>query len=98
MRTILRIDFFFIPVNFISKVTNCFYHTRILSDHSALSFEIEFVKLLANPKPWGFNIMLLSKEDFTTSIKTHLETFSEVHQNSATCPLIKWGTLKVSVR
>ena len=31
-------------------------------------------------------------------MKAHLETFSEVHQSSATCPLIIWDTLKVYVR
>ena len=38
--------------------------------------------------------MLLSKEDFTTYMKAHLETISEVHQNSATFPFIIWDTVK----
>ena len=42
--------------------------------------------------------MLLSKEDFTTYMKAHLETFTEVHQNCATWPLIMWDILKVYVR
>lgn len=96
--TYSRIDFFFVSSSFVSKISKCVYLARILSDHSALLFSIDFDGPPAPSKTWRFNTSLLANQQFIEFMNAHLDTFSAVHQDSTVCPLIVWDTLKAYIR
>ena len=93
-----RIDFFFAPPPFISCITECSYWPRILSDHSALVFTIDFKGPIISPTTWRFNTSLLGNPEFVNSVRHHIDTFSHVHRDSSICPLIIWDCLKAYLR
>ena len=72
----------------------------IRSDHSAVTMSIKPTKGMGNSGPsfWKFNNSLLKNENFTTGLKTYIETELAEQCESFQSKQVKWEYMKYKIK
>lgn len=81
-KTHSRIDSFVIDKTLLPLVTTSEYQARIISNHTPLTLELQFV----------------SDESFITRINQTIDNYVETNQTNNTSPILLWETLKAVLR
>lgn len=63
-QTYSRIDYFLISAQLLNKITDCIYHSIVISDHAAVSLSYKTTKFIKNPPRWRFQIGWLRDPEF----------------------------------
>lgn len=92
-----RIDFFLIDSRLISTVKYCDYEAVVLSDHGPVILQLTLTKKPV-PKIWRFDNGLLSDKAFVEQIKTHINVYLSINDNSDTSRSTLWEALKAYIR
>lgn len=92
-----RIDLFLVPLAKAHTIPPCEYLAKTVSDHSGLLITIPTTESSGSPKRWRFSSYLLNDPEFIEFVKTHLDIFFEINQNSAP-PDVVWESMKTYIR
>ena len=93
-----RIDYFLISSGLISNLISTIYHSILVSDHSPISFEINF-NLRPHQHNWKFNPSLYLDKIFCEYIAFKISgVFLSSNDNTAVSKSILWESFKVVLR
>lgn len=93
-KTYSRIDYFFIDNRILHLVRECDYGAIVISDHGPLSMKLCFSDSQSIYRPWRFNTLLLSDENFVCFLRVEIKFFLEVNQTPGLPFSTVWKSLK----
>ncbi|XP_051794339.1 calcium-binding mitochondrial carrier protein SCaMC-2-B isoform X1 [Acanthochromis polyacanthus] len=96
--TYSRIDYFFMDKNIIHLVKECDYGAIVVSDHAPLCMKMFIPDTHFGFRPWRFNNLLLSDENFVRFINAEIKHFLEVNQTPGMSFCSIWEALKAYLR
>lgn len=70
-----RLDYFFIPKNFLQSVQTCCIDPIVLSDHAPVHLYINPVFNIPKTPTWRFNTSFLNSDSFCTFVRNNLSQF-----------------------
>ena len=91
-----RLDFYLISYALCDKVKTVDIKPGFLTDHSAVTLELELYSNPRGPGFWKFNVSLLSDPTYVNLVKNTIATTSLDLINVN--PLLKWETMKTIIR
>lgn len=95
--TYTRIDYFLLDNRLLPKVKTCSYTSIIISDHSALQFDLDLPNRPPPIRIWRLNPLLLSDEKFVEFISSQIKFFLETNTSPEVSFATLWETLKVYI-
>ena len=93
--TFLRIDYFLMSVNMMSKVNSLEILPGLLSDHSFLAMEFSFTNLIKGQGYWHLNTALLNEKEYVDLINKEID-FGEYRYDNLNRGL-KWEMVKQDI-
>lgn len=97
-RSYSRIDYFFLDLHLLQRVSTASIHTITWSDHAPISIEIQEEGRSRPAFLWRNNTYLLSQASSRESIKTLLSEYFHFNANSVTNPCTIWCAHKAVAR
>ena len=95
--TYTRIDYFLLDNRLLPKVKTCSYTSIVISDHSAIQFDLDLPNRPPPNRIWRLNPLLSSDEKFVEFISSQIELFLETNTSpEISCHIME--TLKVYSR
>ena len=92
-----RIDFFLIDCELLPRIRQCDYEAIVLSDQSPLTLQLTFGDKQM-PKSWRFNNNLLSNKKAMEEIKSQIDLYLSINDNTETSRSTLWEALKAYIR
>ena len=92
-----RIDYFIVSRELLSKITDCWYDSIVISDHAAVSLTIHIDNLIHNPPNWRLSVMWLHNPDFVKFVGTKIDNYFELNTDQ-TSACIRWEAFKAYIR
>ena len=93
-----RLDYILVSDNLINNCVSSKIIPGIQSDHSAVYLQFNGGQPSKGPGFWKFNCHFLHHDvDFINLIKSEIQEFKEIHQNSECNPNIFWDALKCTI-
>lgn len=77
-KTYSCIYFIFLDKRILHLTTECDYRAIVTSDHSPLFMKLHIPNIQSTYRPWKFNPLLLSEEEFTTLISSEVKLFIDI--------------------
>lgn len=96
-KTYLHIDYFLISASLISKITDCTYHTVVISDHAAVSLTYTNKKMTNTPLKWRLHAGWLQDPSFIEFLGKQIDLYFETN-TSETSACIRWEAFKAYIR
>lgn len=96
--TYTRIDYFLVDNRLTGSTHSCQYHTISISDHGALSFQLNLANTFRPAYHWKINPLLLSDDDFTDFITSQIKFFFATNSTPDVSHSTLWETLKAYLR
>lgn len=93
-----RIDYFLIDNRLVGNVESCQYHAISVSDHGALSFQLNLPNCSRPSSHWRLNPLLLADEEFIEYISSQIIFFIETNTTPDVSHSTIWETLKAVLR
>lgn len=92
------IDYFLLDNRLLPNVKSCLNTSIVISDHSAILFDLNLPNCPPLNRIWRLNPHLLSDKKFVEFISSQIEFFLETNTSPEFSQAIIWETLKVYIR
>lgn len=93
-----RIDYFLLDNRLLPRLKRCSYTSIVISDHSAIFFDLDLPNRPPRNRIWRFSPLLLSDENFVEFISSQIDFFLETNTTPGISYATLWETLKVYIR
>ena len=93
-----RLDYFFIPKQFLHAVQACRIDSIVLSDHAPVLLHIDPALTIPRTPIWRFNTSLLNSDPFCTFVRNSLSQFWIDNKNPQVSPAMIWDAAKATLR
>ena len=97
-KTYSRIDYFFLDKRILHLTKECDYGAMVISDHDPLTMKLYIPNTQSTYRPWRFNPLLLSEDEFTEFISSEIKMFLDINQTPGMLPSTVWESLKAYLR
>lgn len=88
-----RIDYFLVSVELMSCVKNCFYNGIVISDHAAVSMDMEFGGIEQSSGRWRRQVIFLQDPAFVKFIGSCIDKYFDLTKNETTAS-VRWEAFK----
>lgn len=92
-----RIDYFLIFMELLPHVKKCWYNSIVMSDHAAVSLEIQLGKVDQFLKRWRLETFLLKDSTSVKFVETCIDKYFETNKDKTTAG-IRWEAFKAYIR
>ena len=93
-----RLDYFFIPQNFLHSVQTCCIESIVLLDHAPVHLYINLVFNIPKTPNWRFNTSFLNSDSFCTFVRNNLSQFWLENKSSPVSSATIWDAAKATLR
>lgn len=93
-----RLDYFFIPSNYMYTISKCRINPIVLSDHSRVHLTIQVDQKSFICKRWKFNSSLLKDNEFKSNMRVWITNYIKENNNSSLEPSVIWEAAKATLR
>ena len=95
-KTHSRIDYFLISMELLPNVKKCWYNTIVISDHAAVSMEIQ-LGMSEHCSRWRLQAYLLQDPAFVKFVESCINNYFELNTDETTAS-IRWEAFKAYIR
>lgn len=96
-KTYSRIDYFLISASLLPNITDCKYHTVVISDHAAVSLTYTNKKMTNTPPKWRLQAGWLQDPSFKEFLGKQIDFYFETN-TSETSACVRWEAFKAFIR
>lgn len=96
-KTYSRIDYFLVSATLLSNITDCTYHSVVISDHAAVSLAYTDKRMVNNPPKWRLQAGWLQDPSFVEFLGKQIDLYFEIN-TSETSACIRWEAFKAYIR
>lgn len=93
-----RLDYFFLPNQFLHAVQSCHIDSIVLSDHAAVHLQIDPAFSIPRTSNWRFNTSLLNSDPFSSFVSDSLSQFWLDNRDSPVSSAMIWDAAKATLR
>ena len=97
-KTYSRIDYFFLDKRILHLTKECDYGAVVISHHGPLTMNLYIPNTQSTYRPWRFNPLLLSEDEFIEFISSEIQMFLDINQTPGMSPSTVWESLKATLR
>ena len=93
-----RIDYFIVDNQLLPLISNCKYHSIVLSDHSPVQMDLIFPANVAPQRTWRLDPQLLLCRHFRTYLNDQIDFFLEINDTQDVSRGVLWESMKAYLR